>query len=464
MFKPNIGLLGLTLELYDSSLPELRSGREVFARRLIKMMENDINFCFPGACNTRESVEKAVARFESEGCDAILVIFLTYAPSLIALPALFRTKLPVIIWNTQEATGILADSGPGLMMENHGVHGVQDLTSALRRSGRNFRVITGHWRDAKAIHRLIMLFRAARAVSVLRKSRIALLGYPMQDMGDFCVDETAFLAKIGPAVIHISIDELANLVEKAPEGDLGELMAEDRKHFDWDDMITSAEHEGAARLEWAIRRLISDYHLNAWAQHFMALAGSNRISILPFLAASKLMAEGVGYGAEGDVTVAAGCILMRELAKESTFVEMFTMDFEEQALFMRHMGELNIAMARRDVPVKVIRKPFHLVKMQPIPTPVFALRPGEATICSLTTGPKGSFRLVVAEGEVLDIPCYLNIGAPNFKWRPNCKLEEFLDRFAEVGGSHHQALGYGRLGEAIEAVAGFLGIEAFHIG
>ena len=43
-----------------------------------------------------------MAQFEAEGVDALLVVLLTYSPSQIALPALKRTRLPIIVWNTQE--------------------------------------------------------------------------------------------------------------------------------------------------------------------------------------------------------------------------------------------------------------------------------------------------------------------------------------------------------------------------
>ena len=65
----------------------------------------------------------------------------------------------------------------------------------------------------------------------------------------------------------------------------------------------------AVRIELAIRKLIEEYRLDGWAQHFMSLGANRNINMLPFLAASKLMEEGVAYGAEGDVTVAAASLL-----------------------------------------------------------------------------------------------------------------------------------------------------------
>jgi len=99
---------------------------------------------------------------------------------------------------------------------------------------------------------------------------------------------------------------------------------------------------------------------------------------MPFLAASKLMGEGISYSAEGDPCGAAAGIIANQIGGNSTLSEMFSMDFDKNCVMMRHMGELNISMARKDRRIRVIRKKFNLTeKLYPL-TPVFTLEPGEA--------------------------------------------------------------------------------------
>ena len=110
MEKARVGLLGLMLELYDL-VPGLKPKMQAFGEELVATLSPYAEVDFPGVCNTREQVDRAVAAFEADDKDLILVVLLTYAPSHIALPALLRTRVPVLIFNTQQLAGI--DAGVG---------------------------------------------------------------------------------------------------------------------------------------------------------------------------------------------------------------------------------------------------------------------------------------------------------------------------------------------------------------
>ncbi|HOW17951.1 MAG TPA: arabinose isomerase, partial [Phycisphaerae bacterium] len=150
--RPKVGLLGLTLEFYERLAPSLRPDRERFVRkRLIPNLSEIAEVRFDGAVFTREGVERAIAEFERDGADAILVVLLSYSPSLIAAPALQRTRLPIVVWNTQELLSVDTSYGDAELVANHGVHGTHDLCNVLVRAGVPFRYITGHVDDPKAI-------------------------------------------------------------------------------------------------------------------------------------------------------------------------------------------------------------------------------------------------------------------------------------------------------------------------
>jgi L-arabinose isomerase len=89
----------------------------------------------------------------------------------------------------------------------------------------------------------------------------------------------------------------------------------------------------------------------------------------------------------------------------------------------------------------------------------FSLEPGEATLVSLTTVSAGRLRFVVSEGEVVDFPYLPDLGRPHYKFRPDRDLSAFLTRFSLEGGSHHQALAYGRRADTVEKIALLLGVD-----
>lgn len=458
--KAKVGLLGLMFELYDR-IPDLKPIMAKFAEELVETLSPFADVNFPGVCNTRLQVDKTVADFELNGVDLLIVVLLTYAPSHIALPALLKTKLPILIFNTQKAYSITSDITSKVTLQNHGMHGVQDLANVLLRSKREFHIVTGHYQDAKTINQIRQWCEAARVVSFLRQCRIGLLGYPMEQMGDFAIDETAFLAQIGVEVRRISMKRLSLEASNAPDNEISRQIDFDQEHFEIAPQITQEEHQASSRLEWAIRKILREENMHGFAAHFMAVAEDGRVDTLPFIAASKLLGEGYGYGGEGNLTSAAAVTMMQKLADAANFTEMFTMDFHGNAVLMSHMGEGNWKLAIEDMPVRLVHSTLGLVDLQVTPLLLtFALKPGKVTLVSLTTLANGQLKMIATEGEVLDFPPIKELSTPHYKFAPKGKLSDFLTRFSMEGGSHHQALAYGHLADTVEKIAKLLNIES----
>jgi L-arabinose isomerase len=290
--------------------------------------------------------------------------------------------------------------------------------------------------------------------------RIGLVGYPMEGMGDFGLDHTAFLSQLGVEIRHIPARSLAQRAKAAPQGEIEQQMARDRDSFRFQDGITSEMHEASSRLEWAMRKELQENGMQGFAAHFMAIGEDGWLDTLPFLAASKMLGEGYGFGGEGDVTSAAAVAMMVELAGAANFTEMFTMDFAGNSALMMHMGEGNWKMARRDEPVHLVRSNLGLVDLRVGPLLLaFSLEPGVATLVSLTTLADGRLKFIVTEGEVVDFAYMPQLERPHYKFRPECDLGDFLTRFSLEGGSHHQALAYGRWARTLEKTAALLGLD-----
>jgi L-arabinose isomerase len=282
----------------------------------------------------------------------------------------------------------------------------------------------------------------------------------MENMGDFGIDETVFQSTLGLHVHHLPTQLVAQLARQAPQGDIDAQIEFDRQHFQVQPMVTHVQHETASRLEWAFRRLMQDQALLGFASHFMSVSEEGALDSLPFLAASKLMGEGYAFGGEGDVTSAAAVAILHMLAGEANFTEMFTIDFGGGTLLMSHMGEGNWRMARKDCPVLLCSEPFDLVPLRVHPASlVFTLRPGTATLLSITIGPDRKLQWIVTEGEVVDAPPLPNLAQVHYRFRPALPLEEFLTCYATLGGSHHQALAYGSHTANLHKLASLLGIS-----
>ena len=461
--KAKVGLLGLMFDLYDL-WPELKVQMSEFGEELARTLTPFAQVDFPGVCNNRDQVDRAVRSFEEDGKDLIIVVLLTYAPSHIALQSLIQTRTPILIFNTQRLYGVYGDTPSDETTKNHGMHGVQDLANVLIRAGKTFQIVTGHYQDEHTLAEVKSWCDAARTVTQLKHMRIGLIGYAMEGMGDFGLDETAFLTQLGVEVRRIPMKLVAETVQAAPQGEITQQMEEDRNQFRIAEDVTNEQHEASAKLEWALRKILVEREMHGFASHFMAVGEEGWLETLPFLAAAKLMADGFGFGGEGDVTSAAAVSMMHTLAGQANFTEMFTMDFAHNAALMMHMGEGNWKMARNDEPIHMLRSTLGLVPVEKDPLLLaFSLEPGEVTLVSLTTVARGKLKFVVAEGQILDFPYIPDLGRPHYKFQPDGELTDFLTRFSMAGGSHHQAIAYGRWAHTVEKIAALLSIDCARI-
>ena len=463
--RPKIGLLALTLELYETLAPALRASREAWLRReLLPALGKTCEVVFSQAVFRREAIEAATAEFETAGAEAILVILLTYSPSQLALPALQRTRLPLAIWNTQELFAVDAGFTLEQMIDNHGVHGTQDLGNVLARAGVPFHYVTSHPRDAHALAELNAFFTAAAACRRLRRARIGLLGYPFPGMGDFALDTTRLAATLGCSWTHLSVEDYIGRAAAADPAVVVQLAREYRQRYDVAGDITEPDLCSTARVEIALRGMVRDHRLDALTYQFLAFGEDERTPTVPFVAASRLMAEGIGFGGEGDLIAAIGTLLLNWLQAPASFTEMFTIDFAGNSLFMSHMGEANAAMARLDRPIPLVARPTPITRTRDRQlTLVTSFEPQEATFMALTLGAGQRWRFITAPTTIEDFGPLPSLCVPHFKMKPKGDVRDFLTAYAQAGGPHHNAVCFGDARRKLRLLAQLLQADYLEI-
>ena len=460
--KPRVGLLALTLEFYEHLAPELRTDREAWLQRcVLPLLKPVADVSFDRALSRRDEIDAAVARMEAEGVDAILVICISYSPSQLSLPALSRTRLPIIVWNTQELFSVDESFDGAKMVANHGVHGTQDLCSVLLRCGVPFEYVTSHPDDPEAIRELADFFIAAAAVAGLGRLRLGLMGYPFPGMGDFAVDTTGLAATLGCQWTSLAVEDYINRARTVPVEEVDRLVDEYRDLYDVADDLTGDDLEATARAELSLRSMVAEQRLDGISYQFLAFGEDERTVTLPFVAASRLMAEGIGFGGEGDLIGAAGCWLLNRLAPPAGFSEIFTVDFAGNGLFMSHMGEANVAMARTDRKVPLVARPEPIVPTQARQLAlVTSLEPGDATLVALTRGPDGNWRFIAARVGIVDFGPLAGMPVPHCKIVPaEGDVRDWLTTYAKLGGPHHNAICFGDATKRVRAAAGLLNAD-----
>ncbi len=459
--RPRVGLLGIMQGLYDEMLPGITERQAAYANELGEVVGEAAGIDVevgPPVCD-RADAERVMADLEARGLDGLIIVMLTYGPAMRVARLLARTGLPVCLANVQPVGEVTAAWDMADLTYNQGIHGAQDTANAMVRAGRSFSVVTDDWRAPSFGEAIGAWARAAAAVTRWRSLKIAVFGYAMNGMGDIQVDAHALLRVLGPQVDALAPGSLHRAVEAVSGDEVRELVAGEDARFEIDPRLGDGEREDHARMQIALERLLREGGYDAYSTHFGAIAEDGRFARLPLAAASSLMAKGFGFGAEGDALTAALMAAARDLHGATQFTEMYAMDFPSDSILMSHMGEGNWALAREDRPVRLIKRPLGIGGLADPPTFVFQYRPGPVTLATLISLGGESFRLLVAEGEILDTDALPALEMPYGFFRPDAGVRACMDAWLRLGGPHHQVLNPGRLAGSWRTFAELAGME-----
>ncbi|MFO7897613.1 MAG: hypothetical protein R6V58_00970 [Planctomycetota bacterium] len=459
--QPSAGLLPLYVELYDDASPEARPGVETFRDRVADGLRGQgVRLVVAPVARVKREFEAAVELLEDSDVDIIVTLHLAYSPSLEAADALCRTERPILALDTTPDYDFGRGVDPDRIMYNHGIHGVQDLTSVLRRRGRPYEIVAGHVTESDVLARAADVVRAAHAARRFRRTNALRIGETFDGMGDFDVPPDVLQDRLGISVEQRTPTDLAEYVEAVTDEEIAAEMARDRERFAVD--CDEAVHRRATRVGLGLRRLLETEAVDAMSANFMAFDGRPPVDTVPFVELSKAMERGIGYAGEGDVLTASLVGALLAVFPATTFTEIFCPDWRGDALFLSHMGEINPAVAAGRP--RLCSRPFPFTAAREPAILAAAPRPGPAALVNLAPGPDDSFRLIVAEVDVLPDTEREDLQDKVRGWvRPSRPVAEFLEVYSRNGGTHHSGLVLGRHAEALAAFARFVGIPCREI-
>lgn len=440
-----IGILGIMQDLYDDMIPGIAQRQEGYAAELAAHLSvpGEFEFIPAKAIKYREDAERVMREFEHGDLDGVLVVMLTYGPAMRVARLLSESRLPICLANIQPEPNVTAAWDMADMTYNQGVHGAQDTANAMVRAGRRFAVLTDDWRSESFTTDVHRWARAAAAVTAWKSLKVALFGYAMNDMGDIRVDESALVRTLGPEILAVAPGELYREMQAVTEAEIGQVISFEDGHFEIDPRLSAEERADHARMQVAIEAILGAGGFGAYTAHFDAIGEDGRFSRLPLAAASSLMAKGYGYAAEGDVLTSCLVYAGHTLIGDAHFTEMYAMDFPSDSVLMSHMGEGNWKIARSDRPVRLIKRPLGIGRLDDPPTFLFQYQPGPATLATLVSLEGDRFRLVVAEGENLDTPDLPALEMPYGQFRPASGVRQCLNGWLAAGGPHHEVMNLG---------------------
>lgn len=436
---PRLGVLALMLEAYEPLFPGITESQRQYLTNVLDGLADTAEFVFPRIALSREDIEALTAQYNRDGLDGIVIFLLSYAQGQYLVRAMQHNHLPLALALIQPDETAGAAFEEWELTVNQGIHGSQDCANALMRAKVPCAFYAGS-RHGDGLRTFLADFGAAsRTVRALRSMRIGVIG-KLPGMGDVVTDDMAFYRKLGPEFVYDSIGTVTRCCERVTQAEIDARVAFDRSVFDIDPQLPPERHAYAVRLYLGLRRYLEENGYAGYTAHFEEFGADGRYTQLPLLAASHLLADGYGYAAEGDASCATLVAAMRLLCGEANFSEMYMMDFARKAILLCHAGEGNWAMARRDRRPFLMDRVFNEGGLSNPPTPIFTPEPGRAAVMSLAHVDGERFRLICAQGEMLDECGLPKCDMPYMFFRPDAGVETCVRRWLELGGTHHEAI------------------------
>ncbi len=436
-----IGLLPLYIQLYDISSPHVRPRLEAFYEKIVKQFnEQGMTVLRSDFCCIKPEFEQTVAGFEEEKADAIVTLHMAYSPSLESIEVLAATKLPIIVLDTTETLEFTPEQSSGEIMYNHGIHGVMDMCSMLKRYGKPYAIAAGHYLESDCILRVCGYVRAAVAANALKEARVGLIGGAFEGMGDFAVAPEELKERF-----HITIEEMepALLREQRKlisQDAIDAEIAENAASFDFDEGVDPEEYRQAVADCLAVRGCIQTKGYTAFSANFQKIGAECGLETMPFLECCKAMKRGIGYAGEGDALTAAFTGALLTGYPETGFVEIFCPDWKNDMLFLSHMGEVNYRIT--DGKPLICRKGKADDKRNPY-AGYARMKGGEGVYVNISRA-KDDYQLLLAPAQMLSFDTDNFPRAVRGWMKPiSGTTAEFLEDLSRNGATHHSSFVYG---------------------
>ncbi|MGZ4386165.1 MAG: L-arabinose isomerase [Gaiellaceae bacterium] len=401
----------------------------------------------------------------SPRCVGVIAWMHTFSPARLWIAGLNALQKPLLHLHTQFNRELPWDAiDMDFMNLNQSAHGDREFGFIETRMGVRRKTVVGHWSDPRVEERIGSWSRAACGWHEAQSLAIARFGDNMRDVAVTEGDKVEAQLRLGVSANGYGVSALARAAQEAPAAAVEELLSQ------YDELYALAPvlQEGgdrreslreAVRIETGLRAFLEQGGFGAFTDTFEDLDG---LAQLPGLAVQRLMAEGYGFGAEGDWKIAA---LVRILKLMSTgleggtsFMEDYTYDLTpgEERVLGAHMLEVCPSLAARRPSCEI-----HPLAIGGKPDPVrlvFDAASGPALLVSLLDlGDR--FRLLANEVELVPPGELPRLPVARAVWTPKPNLATAAEAWLEAGGPHHSALTQALTIEPIADLAEIWGIE-----
>ncbi len=422
--------------------------------------------CKPTVKTTEEIYAVCQEANVSQNCIGIIAWMHTFSPAKMWIGGLKILRKPLLHLHTQFNRDIpWSKIDMDFMNLNQSAHGDREFGFIMSRMKLERKVVVGHWQDEKTVQKISTWCRTCGAWNDWQGAKFVRFGDNMRFVAVTEGDKVEAEIKFGYSVNTHGVGDLVKVINQVTDADIDRLVKEYNDQYN---VAASMQGSGndisslreAAKIEIGLRAFLEAGNYKGFTDTFEDLHG---LLQLPGIAVQRLMAEGYGFGAEGDWKTAALVRAMKVMGSGlpggNSFMEDYTYHFEpgNEMVLGAHMLEICESIADGKPSCEI--HPLGIGgKAAPVRL-VFNVAAGPALNASMIDM-GNRFCLLVNEVTAVkpefDLP---NLPVARVLWKPHPNINDALAAWIYAGGAHHTCFSQNVTSEYLESFAEMAGIE-----
>ncbi|KQR51243.1 L-arabinose isomerase [Leifsonia sp. Leaf336] len=371
----------------------------------------------------------------------------TFSPAKMWIAGLDALQKPLLHFHTQANVELpWGEIDFDFMNLNQAAHGDREFGYIQTRLGVPRTTVVGHVSDPAVTSRIGTWARAAAGWAATRSLKLARFGDNMRFVAVTEGDKTEAELRFGVQVNTWGVNDLADAVAAAASSDVDALVAEYEELYD---VVPELRRGGdrhqslrdGAAIELGLRSFLEGGGFGAFTTSFEDLGA---LTQLPGLAVQRLMAEGYGFGAEGDwktaILVRAANVMGAGLPGGASLMEDYTYDLTpgDERILGAHMLEVAPSLTSTKPTLEV--HPLGIGGKDDPVRLVFTADPGPAVVVALSDM-RDRFRLVANVVEVVEPSAPLpKLPVGRAVWKPAPDFRTSATAWLEAGAAHHTVM------------------------
>ena len=399
-------------------------------------------------------------------CVGVICWMHTFSPAKMWIAGLGVLQKPLLHLHTQFNRDLpWSEIDMDFMNLNQSAHGDREFGFMETRMRLRRKTVVGHWSDPAVVDRIGTWARAACGWHEAQTLAVARFGDNMRHVAVTEGDKVEAQLRLGVSVHGYGIGELAEVIGAVPDSAVDGLVDEYEAEYE---LVPALRRDGdrreslrdAARIEAGLRSFLDTGGFKAFTDTFEDLDG---LPQLPGLAVQRLMADGYGFGGEGDWKTAAlvriAKVMGAGLDGGASFMEDYTYHLAPDGpkVLGAHMLEVCPSIAAGKPSCEI--HPLSIGGKQDPVRLVFTAAPGPAVVAGLLDlGDR--FRLVANEVDVVppddELP---RLPVARAVWKPRPDFATAAEAWLLAGGPHHTVFSRALGSEAFVDLAEIAGLE-----